>query len=148
MNTPPTLSATASATLTSITVHRRSQVVVDGKKRRLSDQTAAEGRYLLMDVHFSPILGQTIQQSAHERITAVDHTHHRIAWVTAVLPRWLLNTERWQALTVTAEGGTRYESVVVFYGALGYVVKWLLGKRLMQGFDSTSAGLKERAEDS
>lgn len=129
-----------------VSVASHSQVMVDARKNRLPDQTAVEGRWLLMDVHFPPFMGFPLRNTAHEQITAVDHEHRRIAWVATPLPRSLLNTVRWQVLTITSDGRTRYENVLMFYGMLGHVVRWVLGKRLKHGFDSTAAALKRRAE--
>lgn len=86
------------------------------------------------------------QQSAVETITAVDHENYRLAWVNISFPRFILNAERWQALSVEADGKTRYETIEVFGGILAYVVKFFTRANLILGFNAQAEGLKRRAE--
>jgi hypothetical protein len=80
-------------------------------------------------------------------VTAVDYTNQRLAWRLAGTPRWLLASERWQALSLTADGCTRYETVEAFKGVAAYVVKWWVGAKIEDGFRAMAEGLKRRAED-
>ncbi|CAA7265725.1 unnamed protein product [Cyclocybe aegerita] len=172
-----------------------SQVVTtnDGKWIPLDDQTPKEGLGLVMHVHIPPLpspLGFTNQnaeengkkilkhQMSYETITAVDEAHLRVAWKQAFLPKWLLDAERWQALTVVpaisepdaAAGGeagtgeelgqqdgqsrtyrgerTYYETRAVFSGPLAYVVRMLYAKGLQEGFEAHARALKGLVEAS
>jgi hypothetical protein len=86
------------------------------------------------------------KQSAFEMITTVDHENYRVAWVNVSLPRFLLYAERWQSLSVDEDGKTRYETIEVFSGVLAYVIKVLMRKKLVMGFNAQAEGLKQRAE--
>jgi hypothetical protein len=133
-----------------IAAHSSSQIVVDAAKQRLPDQTAKEGVHLLMSVHLPPVLGVRTRQQSFEEITAVDHAHHRVCWCAAFLgPRWLLATERWQALSEVIEGGerkTRYESKIAHRGVMAYILRYLLGGTMQGAFNDTAMALKRRAE--
>ncbi|KIL65397.1 hypothetical protein M378DRAFT_43210, partial [Amanita muscaria Koide BX008] len=133
----------------------RNQTITDSNKTPLADQqTALPGHYINIFVHLPPTLSSPSfpsflhSSSAFGRITTVDHTSHRAAWVlVSPLPKFLLTSERWQTLTVEEETGkTRYETVEVFGGVFAYFVKWLLQGALQQGFEAMAEGLKKRSE--
>ena len=86
------------------------------------------------------------KQSASAVITTLDHENFRAAWVTTFVPKFLLATERWQALSVDADGKTKYETIEVFGGLLAYVIKFFMRGKLMLGFDAMAEGLKKRSE--
>jgi len=85
-------------------------------------------------------------------VTVLDSENYRVAWRTAnMLPRWMLDAERWQMITVEEDGvggetRCKYESYEVFKGILAYVVQWLFGKELKGAVDAMAQGIKERAE--
>ena len=85
-------------------------------------------------------------QSAFETITTVDHENYRVAWANIALPRFLLNAERWQLLSVDGDGKTKYETTEVFGGILAYIIKFLMREKLAMGFNAQAEGLKKRAE--
>lgn len=139
-------------------------VIVNGAKEPLPDQTAATGKYLLMETYipptdideqgkpkearpsFSGLFQPSRKQMPFEVITAVDSEHHRVAWRNIDYPSWLLRAERWQALSSTASGGTKYETTEVFAGIAAYVVNWSLGDKLRAAFVSMADGLKRHCE--
>ena len=87
--------------------------------------------------------------SARVIITAVDAANQRIAWRLDSSPwtSWALAGERWQALSLTADGRTRYETLEVFSGIGAYVVRIFVGAALGEGVRAMAEGLKRRAED-
>lgn len=87
------------------------------------------------------------KQSAFEIITTVDHENYRVAWANVALPKFLLNAERWQALSVV-DGKTMYETTEVFGGIFAYIVKFFMHQKLILGFNAQAEGLKEQAERS
>lgn len=133
------------------TISSRGQTIVDKAKNPLRDQTPAEGQYLLIaPVHLPPTMGEPgyfQKQSAFERISAVDHDNYRVAWVNIALPRFLLSAERWQAVSVTEDGKTKYETTEVFGGIVAYLVKFFMYEKLVLGFNAQAEGLKKRAEE-
>jgi hypothetical protein len=79
--------------------------------------------------------------------------------------RWVFWSKRWTELSVEVvdlyeesdrdeegvregEGKrvTRYESIEVFGGVLAYVIKWLYGEGINEGFKEAAEGLKKRCE--
>jgi hypothetical protein len=82
------------------------------------------------------------KQSAVVRITALDAEHYRVAWCTVGYPKFILDTERWQALSEVEGGKTKYETVEVFRGLLAYVVKFLLESSIRKGFHAIADSLK------
>ena len=50
-------------------------------------------------------------------------------------------------LTEVDGGKTRYETIEVFGGVVGYLIKWFVGDGLQAGFEAMAAGLKKRAEE-
>ena len=78
-------------------------------------------------------------------MTVVDPENHRLAW-TNRMPKWLMTTERWQWLTSTEDGKTRYETIEAFNGWVAYIVKWLLGAKLFLSFKAMGEDLKTRSE--
>ncbi|EGO02924.1 hypothetical protein SERLA73DRAFT_176393 [Serpula lacrymans var. lacrymans S7.3] len=129
----------------------RNQQLTDARKNPLADQTPSVGSYLLISpVHIPPTMSDKwLPSSAFERITALDRDNFRVAWENIEMPRWLLNAERWQALSeVEGEPGkTRYETIEVFGGVVAYIVKVLFRKGLNEGFAAMAEGLKRRSEE-
>ena len=110
------------------------------------DQTPAAGKYLLMKTHIPPTMDDSIGMTeAFELITHFDEETHRLAWKN-LLPQWLIRAERWQALSKTEDGKTKYESREVFAGIGAYLIKWFLSKNLQKSFDAMGEALKARAE--
>ena len=60
---------------------------------------------------------------------------------------WLMTTERWQWLTRTEDGKTKYETIEVFGGIMAYLVKWLVRGKLELGFQAMANDLKSRSEE-
>ena len=63
-----------------------------------------------------------------------------------MIPAFLLNATRWQALSTLPGGGTFYETREVYAGALATTLEALLGAGLQEGFDAQAAALKARVE--
>ncbi|KII90105.1 hypothetical protein PLICRDRAFT_40307 [Plicaturopsis crispa FD-325 SS-3] len=127
----------------------REQMIVDKSKKRLDDQTPAEGKYLhITRVHIPPTMDHVrFPSSAFEMITTVDHENYRVAWINLAAPKWILNAERWQSLTVTDDGKTKYETIEVFGGIFAYLVKFFVGAGLNKGFHEAGQALKRRSEE-
>jgi hypothetical protein len=87
------------------------------------------------------------KQSAFERISTVDHENYRVAWVNLSFPRFLMNAERWQAVSVTEDGKTKYETTEVFGGIIAYIIQFFMYEKLVLGFQAQAEGLKKRAEE-
>ena len=124
------------------------QIIVDGKtKTPLSDQTPRVGAYMTMEVYIPPSSDHSRRASSRplEQITAVEHDSYRIAWRNC-MPSWLVNAERWQALSVTEDGKTLYETREVMGGIGAYLIKWFMYRNLQLGFQAVADGLKKRAE--
>lgn len=132
--------------------YRRVQTVMNSSKEPLLDQTPHEGAFIQISVNLPPTMqepGFLSTSSAFVKITTLDHDNHRAAWCTEGLPKFLLQTERWQALSVDeATGKTKYETIEVFGGFLAYFVKFFVGKNLILGFQAFANGLKKCAEES
>jgi hypothetical protein len=83
--------------------------------------------------------------------TTYDPSNFRLGWKADIplwIPRWLFRVERWQELTVvTANGNTKYETLEVFYGPVGYIMKWLFGSKMMDGVTAMAEALRKRAEE-
>jgi len=130
----------------------RVQTLVNSSKEPLSDQTPREGALIKMSVHIPPTMekpGLFGKNSAFVKITTIDHVNHRAAWCTEGLPKFLLRTERWQALGVdVATGTTKYETIEVFGGILAYFIKFFIAKNLALSFKAAADTLKKYAEDS
>ncbi|KAJ4481177.1 hypothetical protein J3R30DRAFT_3287412 [Lentinula aciculospora] len=114
-------------------------------------------RIEIYPVHLPPTMddasvGFLQKNSTLVEVTVLDHETHRVAWRTAnMLPRWMLDAERWQMITVEedareGEVKCKYESYEVFKGILAYVVRWFVGKELKLGVKAMADGLKGRAE--
>ncbi|KAF8797601.1 hypothetical protein BYT27DRAFT_7204409 [Phlegmacium glaucopus] len=129
----------------------RRQVLMNASKEPLLDQTPREGDFIQMSVHIPPTMqepGLFGRGSAFVKITTIDHANHRAAWCTEGIPRFLLHTERWQALSVDeVTGKTKYETIEVFGGLFGYFVKFFVGKNLALGFKAGADCLKKCAEE-
>ena len=125
---------------------------MNASKEILPNQTPCEGTFLQINVHLPPTLeepGLFGKSSVFVKVIAIDHTNHRAAWSTAGLPKFLLHSERWQALSVDeATGRTKYETIEVFGGFLAYFVKFFVGKNLVLGFQAFADCLKKCAEGS
>ena len=125
---------------------RRSQVIVDKSKKPLEDQTPAKGKYLLMQTHIPPTMDDSVPTTeAFEQIIYFDDMTRRMAWKN-LLPSWFLRAERWQALSTTEDGKTRYESREVFGSIGAYLIKWFLSTKLLDSFNAMGAALKSRSE--
>lgn len=128
----------------------RSQTVMNASKEMLADQTPCEGSFLQINVNLPPTMeepGLFGKSSVFVKVTTIDHTNHRAAWSSEGLPKFLLCTERWQALSVDeATGRTKYETIEVFGGLLAYFVKFFVGKNLALGFQASADCLKKCAE--
>lgn len=135
--------------LTSPNCHRsHKQILVDGKtKKPLSDQTPRDGAHMIMDVYIPPSSNSSYPPTSQplEQITAIDHNSYRIAWRNC-MPSWLVHAERWQALSMTEDGKTLYETREVMGGIGAYFIRWFLYKNLQLGFQAVADGLKKRAE--
>lgn len=116
------------------------------------DQTPSEGSFLQLNVNLPPTMeepGMFGKSTVLVKVTTIDHTNHRAAWSSEGLPKFLLWTERWQALSVDeATGRTKYETIEVFGGFLAYFVKFFVGKNLALGFQAYADCLKKCAEGS
>jgi len=129
----------------------REQKIVTKSKEPVADQTPTEGAYLRMTrVHIPPTFEDSsvwFPSSAFVIISHVDNENHRLAWMGSMAPRFILHTDRWQELSVVEGGQTKYETIEVFSGILAWVMKFLLGKGLNEGFKAMAEGLKKRSED-
>src|SRR5882757_2935202 len=98
--------------------HRRKQIIVNSSKEPLADQTTHEGSLLQITVNLPPTMqepGLFGESTVFGKVTTIDHTNHRVAWSASEYWRFLLHTERWQALSVDeATGRTKYETIEVF----------------------------------
>jgi hypothetical protein len=125
---------------------------VNATKEILVDQTLSEGSFLQLNVNLPPTMeepGLFGKSSVFVKVTTIDHTNHRAAWTAEGIPKFLLWTERWQALSVDeATGRTKYETIEVFGGFLAYFVKLFVGKNLALGFRACADCLKKCAEGS
>ncbi|TFK79525.1 hypothetical protein K466DRAFT_505394 [Polyporus arcularius HHB13444] len=134
------------AVLADFTKYPECQVIVDKSKKPLEDQTPAKGKYLLMQTHIPPTLDDSVSTTeAFEQITHFDDVTHRMAWQN-LLPSWFLKAERWQVLSTTEDGKTRYESREVFGSIGAYLIKWFLSAKLLQSFNAMGEALKARSE--
>jgi len=125
---------------------------MNASKEILADQTPCEGSFLQIKVNLPPTMeepGLFGKSSAFVKVTTIDHANHRAAWSAEGLPKFLLHTERWQALSVDeATGRTKYETIEVFSGILAYFVKFFVGKKLAVAFQAGADCLKKFAEGS
>ncbi|KAI0651198.1 hypothetical protein C8Q79DRAFT_18231 [Trametes meyenii] len=125
----------------------RSQVITDKDKKPFDDQTAAEGKYLLMTVHIPATFDNSASpQTPFELITHVQPDIYRVAWKN-LLPSWLIRAERWQALSTTEDGKTLYETREVFAGVGAYAIKLFIAKNLEKSFEAMAEALKKCAEE-
>ncbi|KAJ3537485.1 hypothetical protein NMY22_g5573 [Coprinellus aureogranulatus] len=133
-------------------IRSRKQTVVDSAGQPHADPTPAEGKFIAISVHLPPTMdapGLLGKGSAFCEITVLDHENYRAAWETAptlLTPRFLLRTERWQILTETPDGKTKYETFEVFNGPVAYLVKLFVGAGLKVAFAAFADSLKERVE--
>ncbi|KAF9468285.1 hypothetical protein BDZ94DRAFT_1232347 [Collybia nuda] len=128
-------------------------VIIDPiTKKPLPSQTLQEGQLVLAEpVHIPPTMGEVgIMQkgSAYVKCFVLDTVNYRMAWTSGgSVPGFLLHPERWDFLTVTSEGKTKYESVEVVKGILAYPLRFLMSANLKLGFDAMADALKVRAEE-
>ena len=131
---------------------RRSQTVVNASNETIADQTPVEGSFLQIKVNIPPTMdepGFLGKSSVFVKVKTIDHINHRAAWGAEALPKFLLHTERWQALSEDeATGRTKYETIEVFSGILAYFVKFFVGKNLALSFQAGADCLKKCAEGS
>ncbi|KIK65017.1 hypothetical protein GYMLUDRAFT_70951 [Collybiopsis luxurians FD-317 M1] len=130
----------------------RSQSIVNNP----NSTPLAVGHHLLLSaIHLPPTMddanvGFFQKHSSLEEVTVLDHENRRVALrFSSMIPRWMLDAERLQMITVEEAGGEtkcKYESYEEFKGILAYVVRWYVGKELKLAFDAMAKGLKERAE--
>ncbi|KAL0061577.1 hypothetical protein AAF712_011604 [Marasmius tenuissimus] len=133
----------------------RNQTIVDSKTGTpLAEQTPSVGVHVLMSpVHLPPTMRPSSElwpwqkNSTRIWINHLDKDNYRVAWRTNG-PDFLLEAERWQMLTKTAEGKVKYESYEVFRGLLAYVIKFFVGHNILKGTRAMAEGLKGRAEAS
>ena len=123
-------------------------MIVDANGAPLPDQSiVSEGHFLQLKVHLPATMEENGQvQNTRVKVTFVDHEAYRAAWSHVGLPNWLLRSERWQLLSQTEDGKTKYETIEVFGGVMAYLVKWLKGADLDAAFNAFAVGLKERSE--
>ncbi|KAK7045484.1 hypothetical protein VNI00_007737 [Paramarasmius palmivorus] len=132
----------------------RKQILVDPKTRQpLPNQTLTVGNHVYMyPVHLPPSLDASElwpwqrTNSTSVVITYLDPANHRVAWRTTGMPSFLLDAERWQIVSVEADGKVRYESYEAFRGVLAYVVKLFVGAHLKTAVKAMAEGIKTRAE--
>jgi hypothetical protein len=91
------------------------------------------------------------KQSTLAYISSIDHENYRITWYGVAFPKFLLDTERWQGLSIVPEGSddsgkTMYETIEVFKGPLAYLIRFLFMTDLKKGFQAMADALKERSE--
>ncbi|KAJ3856698.1 hypothetical protein EV368DRAFT_78447 [Lentinula lateritia] len=133
----------------------RSQMILNNPN---SAPLSVGNRIKLYPVHLPLILddanvGLLQTSSVFAEVTVLDHNNHHVAWrIAGMLPRWTLDAERWQMVTVEESGGggadvkCKYESFEVFKGILAYVVRCYVGRELTMGVNAMAEGLKRRAE--
>ncbi|KAJ4476345.1 hypothetical protein C8J55DRAFT_561758 [Lentinula edodes] len=133
----------------------RSQIILNNHN---SAPLSVGHRIKLYPVHLPPTLddanvGLLQTSSVLAEVTVLDHNNYRVAWrIAGMLPRWMLDAERWQMVTVEEGEGAggdvkcKYESYEVFKGILAHVVRWYVGKELTMGVNAMAEGLKRRAE--
>ncbi|KAG6827693.1 hypothetical protein H0H92_010731 [Tricholoma furcatifolium] len=76
------------------------------------------------------------KQSAFEIISHLDNENYRVAWTNLMLPKFLLECDRWQMLTVLDDGKTKYETIEAFKGPVAYIIKWVMYEKLVWGFNA------------
>ena len=123
---------------------------MNASKESLVDQTPHEGSFLHIQANIPPTMeepGFFGKSSVFVKVTTLDHTNHRAAWCAEGFPKFLLHTERWQALSVDeVTGRTKYETIEVFGGFLAYFAKFFVGKNLALAFQAGADCLKKCAE--
>jgi len=125
--------------------------VTNREKLPLEDQTIAEGKNMQIVVSMMPTLSEPRyidRGNAFVVVSTYDPENYRVAWKADMLPSFLLNTERWQTLTVDeATGHTKYETFEFFGGILAYITKFMVGSKLAVCFQAAADSLKKRAEE-
>jgi len=69
----------------------------------------------------------------------------RVAWAQKGRS-WFQDVERTQDFVEAADGGTEYYSNETFYGPMAYVIKAVVGNKLLKALDLWMSGLKSEAE--
>ncbi|KII85407.1 hypothetical protein PLICRDRAFT_314879 [Plicaturopsis crispa FD-325 SS-3] len=132
----------------------RSQIVADDFFVPLANQTAVEGRRLIINVQIPPlplpVNASTPPNPLHsqislENITAVQPELGRVAWGQIFIPSAILDAVRWSAVSKVGNK-TLYESREVYGGPLAYAVQDLYGEGLQEAFDATGVALKALLE--
>ncbi|KAH7402723.1 hypothetical protein BKA66DRAFT_436125 [Pyrenochaeta sp. MPI-SDFR-AT-0127] len=127
----------------------RSAVVVSPLNVTLPRQYPVEGKRLFMRTQIPPLplpvnrntpdnLLNT--QLAYENITHVQPRLGRLAWEYA--GEFVLQAERWQAVSDIRRGVVLYESREVFHGLMAPELEVALGDSLQKAFDAQGQGLK------
>ncbi|KAH8103362.1 hypothetical protein BXZ70DRAFT_1005787 [Cristinia sonorae] len=125
----------------------RKQVVTDKANNVLDNQTAVEGAMLNMTTNIPPSMSPSASaRETRVTISHVDHDKHTVSWVFDSMPSFLLRSVRWQSVTATEDGKSRYESIEVFSGSLVSIMKIFIGSDLKKAFDGMAEGLKKRSE--
>jgi hypothetical protein len=89
-------------------------------------------------------MNRLLQVSIAETITVIDH-HRQLAWRTK-LPKWAVQSTRYQTLTPIDVNITHYHTSETFYGVLAALVRLLFENDLNRGFTAVAEGLKEYSE--
>ena len=119
---------------------------MDEDKKPLEDQTPGVGEYILMETHIPATFNdKVLPTEAFEQIIHLDEAEHITAW-KALFPEWFIKAERWQGLSVTADGKTLYECREVFAGSGAWLVQWFISLNLRKSFDAQAEAMKTRAE--
>ena|ERR1700722_15308968 len=129
----------------------RCQTIVDSARNPVQDQTPVEGNTVFISpVHVPPTMGQPSclqKQSVLVYISSLDHENYRVTWGGISFPKFLLDTERWQALIEEEGGRTKYETIEVFRGPLAYIVRFFFQSALNVSFRAMAEALKNRCEE-
>ncbi|KAI0651193.1 hypothetical protein C8Q79DRAFT_17724 [Trametes meyenii] len=125
----------------------RSQVITDKSHLTpLADQTPVEGAYFTMHVHLPATLDDSVPTlPIFEQISHIEEDKYRASWIN-LSPEWFLKSERWQALSVTPDGRTYYESREVFASPGALAIKWFIADNLEKSFAAQAEALKAYSE--
>ena len=129
--------------------HSRSQIQLDKSKKPLADQTTPVelGAFLRLSVHLPPTMDDSISFThSDEIVTELDSTNFRVAWRFLPPVPGILNADRWQQLTATDDGKTKFETKETFRGPVAYIVRWMLRDKLQGAFETYATELKDRSE--
>ncbi|VDC05177.1 unnamed protein product [Peniophora sp. CBMAI 1063] len=127
----------------------RAQVQLDQSKKPLADQSVPVelGSFLRLSVHLPPTMDDSVSFThSDEIVTELDSSNFRVAWRFLPPIPGILNAERWQQLTATDGGKTKFETKETFRGPVAYVVRWMLRDKLQGAFETYADDLKKRSE--